>query len=242
MAPDPIDVNGQLEAALAEVAAAFRGMTAHQLESNCECHWGSAEELALLKTPDVPLDDDLLQRTYWLGDWIYHGPLLRRIMPQVTRGLVTGQVEPIGGLERNFIRGRWQEWPAAQRDAVRAFLDAWWLHVLVAPGAKVTAHEALQFLAEVSVQVTPWLTTWESLLTNPTAARRLAVAVDDWMYDLSDDALPWRSEHDGTDWCPTLSLWVLRHAPRVLREQDASAERQDDVRRLALPLDARWDT
>ncbi|GAB3180227.1 hypothetical protein FHX75_112115 [Micromonospora palomenae] len=58
MIPDPTDVSGRLDVALAGVAATFRGMTAHRQESNCECHWGSAEELALLKTPDVPLDDD----------------------------------------------------------------------------------------------------------------------------------------------------------------------------------------
>ncbi|WP_435205668.1 hypothetical protein [Micromonospora sp. bgisy143] len=241
MAPDLTDVHDKLAAALAGVAATFRGMTAHPSESNCECHWGSAQELALLKTPDVPLDDDLLRRTYWLADWTYPGPLLRRILPQVAQGLVSGDVVLIDGLMGLFIRGRWWEWPGAQRDAVQAFLDAWWRHILIDPDAAVPAHEALGFLAEISVRLTPWLTTWASLLGDQTAATRFVVAVEHWNYDLPGDMLPWQGWHDAADWCATLSLWVLRTAPPVLREHGASAELQDDVRRLALPFENRWD-
>ncbi|MEU4352937.1 hypothetical protein [Streptomyces sp. NPDC023838] len=39
-------------------------MTARSDEAQCDCHWGSAEELALLKVPDVVLDPDLLRRTW----------------------------------------------------------------------------------------------------------------------------------------------------------------------------------
>lgn len=109
--------------------------------------------MALLKTPDVPLDDDLLRRTYWTTDWHYPGPLLRRILPQLTRNLVAGRIMPMAGMEslgRVFSRGRWQEWPGQQRDALREFLDAWWLHVLIEPDAKVPAHEALTLVAEIT--------------------------------------------------------------------------------------------
>ncbi|MEE3919127.1 hypothetical protein V2I01_14230 [Micromonospora sp. BRA006-A] len=143
------------------MAATFQGMTAHRQESNCECHWGSAEGLALLKTPDVPLDEDLLRRTYWTTDWRYPGPLLRRILPQLTRSLVAGRVMPMAGMESLgylFTRARWQEWPKGQRDALRRFLDAWWLHVLVEPDAKVPAHEALELVTETTGKPTPgWL-------------------------------------------------------------------------------------
>ncbi|MFE2037676.1 hypothetical protein ACFXBB_31415 [Streptomyces scopuliridis] len=54
----------RLDAALDGLAATFRGMTAHPDEHNCECHWGSAEDLAQLKLPDTDLDPDLLQRTW----------------------------------------------------------------------------------------------------------------------------------------------------------------------------------
>ncbi|MFY1599076.1 hypothetical protein [Micromonospora sp. WMMD737] len=245
MTPDLTDVNRRLDAALAGVAAAFRGMTAHRRESNCECHWGSAEELALLKTPDAPLDEDLLRRTYWTTDWHYPGPLLRRILPPVTRRLAAGEVESVSGMDplaRLFVKGRWQDWPAAQRDAVREFLAAWWQHTLVDPGARVPANEALAFVAEVTGQLAPWLDTWTRLLPDPTARRRLVAAADEWSYDLVVDRLPWSSWRDEEDTaCLALSMWVLRHAPAALREHDASAELRDLVQLLALPDADRWD-
>lgn len=239
---DPIGVSNRLDAALATVAATFRGMTAHRQESNCECHWGSAEELALLKTPDVPLDDDLLRRTYWATDWRYPSPLLRRILPQLTQALVAGEVKPMAGMESLgwlFTASHWPGWPTEQRDALREFLDAWWLHVLVEPDAKVAAHEALTLLAEVTATLTPWLTIWADLLVDGVARRRLITAVDEWVCDLMVDKLPWWSSHHEDTWCPALSLWVLRHAPAVLREHDASL--YDQVRLLSLPYADRWD-
>ncbi|MFI1191938.1 hypothetical protein ACH4T9_01470 [Micromonospora sp. NPDC020750] len=218
-------------------------MTAHWQESNCECHWGSAEELALLKTPDVSLDDELLRRTYFTTDWRYPGPLLRRILPQLTQGIVAGTVEPMGGmgcLGGLFTAGSRQEWPTAQRDALREFLNAWWLHVLVEPDAKVPAHDALTLLAEITTEVVPWLTIWAESLTVTVARRRLVMAVDEWMYDLLRDDLPWSSWHDEDTWCPALSLWVLRHAPAALREHEAAAELHDQVRLLTLPYADRW--
>ncbi|SBT40777.1 hypothetical protein [Micromonospora auratinigra] len=244
MTPDPTVVGRRLEAALSGVAGAFRGMTAHRQESNCACHWGSAEELELLKAPDAPLDDDLLRRAYWTTDWRYPGPLLRRILPQLTQALVAGHVEPMAGmasLGHLFTVGRWQEWPAGQQDALREFLDAWWLHVLVEPDAKVPAHEAITLLAEVTAKLTPWMTTWAQLLANTTARLRLVTAADAWMDDLLGDRLPWASCHDEDTWCPTLSLWVLRHTPAALREHDTSAELHHYVRLLALPYADRWD-
>lgn len=244
MIPDRTDVSGRLDRALAGVAATFQGMTAHRQESNCECHWGSAEELALLKTPDVPLDDDLLRRTYWTTDWHYPSPLLRRILPQLTQSLVAGRVEPMAGMESLgllFTAGRWQEWPTGQQDALREFVDAWWLHVLVEPDAKVPAHEALTLLAEATTKLAPWLAIWAELLVDAVARRRLVTAVDEWMDDLLGDALPWSSWHNEDTWCPTLSLWVLRHAPAVLREHDASIELHDYIRLLVLPYADRWD-
>ncbi|MFH8385529.1 hypothetical protein ACH4E7_32115 [Kitasatospora sp. NPDC018058] len=53
----------RLDAALEGLAVVFRGAVAHPEEYNCECHWGSAEELALLKVPGTELDPDLLRRT-----------------------------------------------------------------------------------------------------------------------------------------------------------------------------------
>ncbi|MFF0654826.1 hypothetical protein [Micromonospora tulbaghiae] len=244
MIPDRTEIDGLLNEALAGVAATFQGMTAHRQESNCECHWGSAEELALLKTPDVPLDEDLLRRTYWTTDWRYPGPLLRRILPQLTRSLVAGRVMPMAGMESLgylFTTARWQEWPKGQRDALREFLDAWWLHVLVEPDAKVPAHEALELIAETTGKLTPWLAVWTGSLADAVARRRLVTAVDEWMDDLLGDGLPWSSWHNEDTWGAALSLWVIRHAPAALREHNASIELLDYIRLLGLPYADRWD-
>ncbi|MEU4380758.1 hypothetical protein [Micromonospora echinofusca] len=157
----------------------------------------------------MPLDEDLLRRTYRTTDWRYPGPLLRRILPPVTRRLAAGEVDQ--------------------------------QHTLVDPGAKVPAHEALAFVAEVTGQLAPWLNTWAQLLAGPTARRMLAAAADEWMSDLLGDRLPWSSWRDEEDTpCLALSMWVLRHAPPVLRDHDASGELHDLVRLLALPHADRW--
>ncbi|MER7892565.1 hypothetical protein ABTX15_22375 [Micromonospora sp. NPDC094482] len=85
------------------------------------------------------------------------------------------------------------------------------------------------------------MSTWTELLAVPLPRRRLVAAVEEWMYDLRMDRLPWDSWHDEDAWCLALSLWVLRYAPAAVREHDAPAELHDDVRLLALPYDDRWD-
>src|SRR4051812_32294498 len=89
----------RLDAALNRMAVTFHGMTARPDEHNCECHWGSAEELAQLKVPDAELDLDLLHRSWQAGDWDDPASVLRRILPQLSRALVSGLVEPLFGLE-----------------------------------------------------------------------------------------------------------------------------------------------
>src|SRR5262245_48105652 len=108
-------------------------MAAHPAEHNCECHWGSAEDLALLKTADAPLDDDLLRRAYEATDWKYPDPMLRRILPPLTRALAAGTAPP--DMIRAFALAAWQDWPPAERDAVQDFLSAWWRHVLTSADA-----------------------------------------------------------------------------------------------------------
>lgn len=159
-----------LATALAGLAAVLGGMTAHPDEHNCECRRGSAEELAQLKVPDTELDLDLLRRTWQAPDWSDHASVLRRIVPQFATALVKGSVEPLFGLEeagRSFARGRWQQWPTVQAEAVRDFLHAWWADTLTGPDPAVPAYEALALATEASATLTPWLTTWETLTDHP---------------------------------------------------------------------------
>ncbi|MET8446119.1 hypothetical protein [Streptomyces sp. NPDC005209] len=134
----PASARQRLDAALSGLATTFRGMTARPDEHNCECHWGSAEDLARLKEADTELDPDLLHRTWRAIDWSDHPAVLRRILPQFATALVDGSIEPLFGPEeagRCFALGHWRRRPAEQAAAVEEFLAAWWVYTLTAADA-----------------------------------------------------------------------------------------------------------
>ncbi|MGJ3558166.1 hypothetical protein ACR6C2_01270 [Streptomyces sp. INA 01156] len=235
----------RLSAALDNLSVTFRGMTAHPDERNCECHWGSPEELSLLKTPDVELEPDLLRRTWQAIDWIDHAAVLRRILPQFARVLVSGRAEPLFGLEEagySFARGRWQHWPDEHADPVREFLHAWWAQSLTDPDAAVPAHQVFAMCAEASGTLGPWLADWEEQ-TGYLSNRRLAEAAAEWEYALLGDSLPWSVgwyEHDEEEMRAELVAWLLGHAAVRLCESGASADLQHWIRRLGLTGEDRW--
>jgi hypothetical protein len=218
-------------------------MTAHPDEHNCECHWGSAEDLARLKVPDVELDPDLLRRTWQAPDWDDHGSVLRRILPQLASALVSGRVEPLLGMEEvgfSLTLGYWQQWPAEQAAAVRSFLCAWWAHSLTESDAAVPAYEVLPLCAEASATLNPWLLSWEAL-THPVADQRLAEAVAHWEYDLLGDQLPWNTWNNKEDTRAALTAWLIRHAPARLRAHGAPEHLLHRVRLPNCSGPARWE-
>ncbi|MFD9809459.1 hypothetical protein ACFWZZ_20100 [[Kitasatospora] papulosa] len=233
----------RLDAALADLATTFGGMTAVPDEDNCECHWGSAEELAQLKTPDVELAPDLLRRTWQAVDWRDHGAVLRRILPQFAAALVDGRVEPLfdmGDVGQSFARGGWQRWPAPQAASVREFLHAWWADSLTARDPAVPAYEVFALCAEASGAVAPWLAEWERAV-DPTADRRLVEAVDHWEYDLLGGELPWYAWVHDEKLIGELSAWLAVHAPARLDSHGASEELRHCVRLLGVSGPARWE-
>jgi hypothetical protein len=233
----------RLDAALNGMAVTFHGMTARPDEHNCECHWGSAEELAQLKVPDVELDLDLLHRAWQPGAWNDHASLLRRVLPQLSRALVGGLVEPLFGMEevgRSFARGQWQQWPDEQVVAVWEFLNAWWAHTLIDPDPAVPAHEVLALCNEASATLSPWLDVWAAQ-TYSVADHHLAKAVAHWEYDLLGDQLPWESWEAEEETRIELTAWLIRNAPGRLRTQSAHAELLHRIRLLGLAGPARWE-
>jgi hypothetical protein len=244
MIPDQSPARPRLDAALDGLTTAFGGMTAHPDEHNCECHWGSAEELAQLKVPDTELDLDLLERTWQAPDWSDHASVLRRILPQFATALVSGLVKPpIFGMAEaghSFARAHWQRWPAPQAEAVRDFLNAWWAHTLTDPDPAVPAYEVLALCTEASATLTPWLTTWESL-TDPVADRHLAEAAAQWEYDLLGDQLPWDAWDNKEDTRAELTAWLVRNAPARLRAHGVSEELLHRIRLLGLTGPDRWE-
>ncbi|MCT9089766.1 hypothetical protein N4G70_12920 [Streptomyces sp. ASQP_92] len=218
-------------------------MTARSDEAQCDCHWGSDEELAQLKVPGVVLDPDLLRRTWEAPDWKDHGAVLRRILPQFARALVSGLVEPTFGMEevgRSFVHGDWRQWSAHQNAAVWEFLRAWWAHTLAEPDPAVPAHEVLALCAEASGTLTPWLDTWEAL-EDRVADRHLADAAAHWKCDLLDDRLPWDARANAHDLRTELAAWLVRHAPARLAAQGAPEDVLDGIRLIGLTGPARWE-
>ncbi|MFD3436859.1 hypothetical protein ACFWU3_05055 [Streptomyces sp. NPDC058685] len=244
MHPSDHPAHRRLSAAVDNLAITFRGMTARPDEHNCECHWGSPEELALLKTPDVELDPDLLRRTWQATDWTDHAAVLRRILPQFARFLVAGRAEATFGLEEvghSFARGNWQQWPADHAGPVREFLHAWWEQSLTDPDAAVPAHDVVAMCAEASGTIGPWLAEWETR-TGHLSDRRLAEAAATWEYELLGDNLPWKVswyDHE-EEMRAELVSWLLGHATVRLRESGASADLRHRIRLLGLTDEARW--
>ncbi|MET9509472.1 hypothetical protein ABZX62_13535 [Streptomyces flavidovirens] len=235
----------RLDYALDALAVAFQGMTAHPDERQCDCHWGSAEELTLLKTADVELDADLLNRTWQTTDWGHRAAVLRRVLPQFATALVSGSIHPVsplGNAGSVFAAGEWQQWPAPQARAVWEFLHAWWAHTLNDAHPAVPAHEVLVVCTEAACTLTPWLSVWEQQ-RHPTANQHLAETLDVWEYDLLMDELPWRTGRDEDDAEKTrveLTTWMIRHAPARLRAQHASEHLLHAVRLLGLTGPDRW--
>ncbi|MFE6822054.1 hypothetical protein [Streptomyces sp. NPDC057690] len=235
----------RLSAALENLSVTFHGMTAHPDEHNCECHWGSSEELSLLKTPDVELEPDLLRRAWQATDWSDHPAVLRRILPQFARTLVAGRADPLFGLEEagdSFARGHWQRWPDEQAAAVSEFLHAWWVQSLTDPDAAVPAHQVFVMCADASGTLDPWLADWEEQ-TGRLSDRRLAEAAAEWEYELLGESLPWRVgwyEHDEEKLRADLVAWLLGHAATRLRKSGASADLRHRIRLLGLTGEDRW--
>ncbi|MGW2154866.1 hypothetical protein [Nonomuraea sp. NPDC001699] len=233
----------RLDAALNRMVVTFQGMTARPDEYNCECHWGSAEELAQLKVPDVELELDLLHRAWRPIDWNDHGSVLRRVLPQLSRALVGGLVEPLFGMDevgRSLARGQWQQWPGEQVAAVREFLNAWWARTLIDPDPVVPVYEVLALCHEASATLSPWLDVWEAQ-TSSVADHHLAKAVAHWEYDLLGDRLPWETQEHEEETRIELTAWLIRTAPARLRSQNAPVELLHRIRLLGLAGSARWE-
>ncbi|MEU7021967.1 hypothetical protein ABZ990_15070 [Streptomyces sp. NPDC046203] len=241
----------RLDRALDRIDLVFRGMTARADEVQCVCHWGDADELALLKIPDVPLAPDLLFRTWRASDWDDHGAVLRRVLPQFARQLADGLVPDclMDEAGRSFGRGRWQRWPAPQRAAVREFLRAWWTDLLDTPDPTVPAHAALVLCFEASGTLGPWLDIWEAR-DHPVAGRHLAEAAARWEYDLlRENTLPWRVWNTDPEVDPDsealrdeLTAWLLRHAvPRLRALEGVPESVPRRIRLLGLTGPARWE-
>ncbi|MFJ7067401.1 hypothetical protein [Streptomyces sp. NPDC101115] len=217
-----------LAAALRHVEEVFRGMTASP-EGCLHCY--GAEELALLATPGVRLDDDLLRMMCHeapgiLGD---HPAVMRRLLPQFLAFVASGRFDSAGYQPTGLGRTAWWKWPPEQAGAVDAFLSVWWAETLATPVPDPDVQTVFQLCADMRQSVTPMLDHWAAARSADTQERHLAVWVDRWIDDLLSDY--------GTSlfsWIPDplveIRTWLLRHASHL----------DPRVPLLALPYDERW--
>ncbi|MEY9870809.1 hypothetical protein ABH931_000263 [Streptacidiphilus sp. MAP12-33] len=223
---DPEAARSRLERAVAAVAQAFCGETAAADETNCACHWGSAEELALLKRPGLPLGSDLLFRTWWEPGWRDHPAVLRRILPEFAAALAAGGVAAFWLAEAggSVARGRWQRWPVAQAEAVAEFLRAWWWACLVCPEETAPMSEVLAACVEASGEIRSWLVMWDAATAGgPPTRRSVAEVARAWQDELPHADLPWSSLLEAEveeALSAELSAWLRCRAPAVLWDRD----------------------
>ncbi|MFF8833345.1 hypothetical protein [Streptomyces sp. NPDC015131] len=241
----------RLEAALHRLRLAFAGATARPDESNCPCHWGSEEELDLLKTPDVPLDPDLLHRTWSAPDWHDHAAVTRRILPQFARALVAGECRDDGARAgHSLARSGWRRWPEAP--VVGAFLDAWWDRTLQSADPPVPAPEVFEVCLHASGTAAPWLARWERH-TGPAADAHLLAAAREWIDDLEHDDFPFPggcwydvpgvyAYDDEEAVVLALNTWLARHARPRLAARGAPRDLLDRLTLLGVPWEWRWDS
>ncbi|WP_051942860.1 hypothetical protein [Streptacidiphilus rugosus] len=210
-----------MERAIARVAEAFAGMTAHPDEAGCgRCY--SAEEIALLRTAHVALPADLvcMVAEEVPGHWDDHPSVIRRVLPQVAVLLAQGATSP-DLMARGLAAARWTQWPDQQVQALRGFLEAWWLGTLEQDSPPTSAREVFESCVTATSSVTPWLAWWDAGL-GPVASRHLEECADWWWDDLQNDVSPfawwWGTEAQERAACAELRTWL---AARVPFEDDA---------------------
>lgn len=163
--------------------------------------------------------------------------VMRRLLPQGARGLVMGEMEPLGIGCHGLAVLDWRAWPAGRSAAVEAFVVIWWQHVRTAPEPPYEIGEIFALCASVLRSVTPLL---DRRHASPVADTHLVQCVDRWLEKLLVDDSPFRWFRYGEEAAvPQLRAWLSRHAPARLRAhgEHGLAARAE---LLALPYDARW--
>lgn len=225
----------ELSAALAEVDRVFTGFTCRP-DSVC-LHCYPEDDVAALALAGAEIDGDtlvsLMHRNPESVD--DHGALVRRLLPQMARGIADGSVEVSFPAHHCLARGDWREWPDSQSRTVRAFVDAWWFDRVATPGA--TSGTVFEVYAAMLGDLSAALASWPE---HPIADAHLVDVSRSWLPDLVQDDNPlWLSDLVDDDECRTvLRDWYLETGVERLARAGAS-DLVTTVRALALPLGER---
>ncbi|TDT98791.1 hypothetical protein EDD99_7022 [Streptomyces sp. 846.5] len=205
-----------VQVAIARVAEAFAGMTAHPDELGCgRCN--GADEVALLRTADVELPLDLVRMAAEEAPdhWDDQPAVIRRVLPQLAVLLSQGTTSP-DLIARGLAAARWTLWPDRQAQALLGFLKAWWVWTLRQDSPPTTAREVFESCATATSSVGPWLACWE-VERGSTADRHLAECASWWWDDLRVGTSPfawwWGPEEQERAACRELRDWLAARVP-----------------------------
>ncbi|MFI0374347.1 hypothetical protein ACH35V_41365 [Actinomadura sp. 1N219] len=175
------------EAVVEDLYAAFADVPRPVELEGCPCCVGPDEGRPLLARPLRDLTAADLARyaakvlNTWGGpeDFHYFAPRLLELATE--DAFDWPDVEIVFG---KLSRAGWRDWP--QRDAIAAFLDAFWTRTLTDFPASPSASSAICALAGTNSEMTPWLNEWAGALMSEPAVRHL--------HEFVTENLIWRRE------------------------------------------------
>lgn len=164
-----------------------------------------------------------------------HAALVRRLLPQMARGMAEGSIEITWPAHHCLARGDWREWPVLQSRAVRQFVEAWWFDQVTTPGHDHGA--PFEAYAGAVGDLPIALASWPE---HPVADRYLVDASENCIDELMIDSNPlWVSDAaDDGETCAVLRDWYISAAAERLARLGATGL-AESAQPLALPLDER---
>lgn len=223
-----------LELALLEVERVFGSFTSRP--DNVCLHCYAESDVAPLAVAGAPIDvstlDSLMHRNP--GSVDDHAALVRRILPQMARGLADRTLEVTWPAHHCLARGDWHAWPTEQSATVRRFVQHWWYDQVTTPQ---TQYVPFTTYAAILGDLPAALATWPD---HPVADTHLVTTSEDLISDLLMDENPlWLSDlDDDAAIAAVLRAWYIDTAADRLARVGAT-HLADQARLLALPFDER---
>ncbi|WP_419707030.1 hypothetical protein [Promicromonospora sp. NFX87] len=164
-----------------------------------------------------------------------HDAMVRRILPQVARGMADGTVHSFWNEADHHCLTRcgWHGWPAPQPDVITEFVAAWWADLITTPEPHHSVTDAFITFAALTGDVGAALAAWPD---HAVANRHLATASSFWLNVLVHDDEPFDLLLAGgpAPVVQVLSGWYIDVGADRLRRTDE--ELADKVALLTLPV------
>ncbi|GGU31510.1 hypothetical protein [Nocardioides albus] len=225
----------ELQEALTEVDALFAGRTCATDNVCLHCY---PEAWAVeLSRPDTSLHSQFLESVTYKNPWSVedHDALLRRILPQLARGMAAGTVHVAWPEQHALARGGWRSWPERESSAVRRFVEAWWHDLIVVSEPNHTVEKAFETYVAITADLAAALDSWPR---GDIATAHFVALSKDWLCDLTHGNDPLDGIDQIDDAGGQLERWYMTTGAEKLRNA-GELELAVDAERLALDIDER---